>query len=140
MKKIISLILAAALLICCSACSGNKTEPGEFEQSEITVAQNEIISTFGITIENSRIVAYENGIDYVKYIVANYSGNVKTDEYTHYFYLNSVAFEKFAENYSENENATVDAEKLYICVATNIADTYDYTKDKALIEEEYIIK
>lgn len=140
MKKIISLILAAASLLCISACSNSKTEPGEFEQSEIALAQNEIISGFGITAENNRIVAYENGIDYVKYIVAKYSDSVKTEEYTHYFCLSEGSFEKISNEFADDESAQIDSEKLYIRVKSNVASVFDYAKDKALIEKDYTIK
>ncbi len=138
MKKIIALILVAAAVICLGACGG--TKPGEFEQSEISIAQREIISTFGISAKDSRIVAYENGIDYVKYIIVKYSNGVKTEEYTHYFYLSELSFEKHSENIAEDEGAVVEADKLYICQKTNAANTGDYAKDKELIEKDHHLK
>ena len=67
MKRIIALISAFLMLFSLASCS-EPTKPGEFEQGPVEKAQGEIISSLGITQENSRIVAYECTNEYSKHI------------------------------------------------------------------------
>ena len=139
MKKLISLFLAvAAMLLLCSCADGDAQ--GKVENDPISQAQSEIIATLGITVENSRIVAYENANNYVKYIVAYYDNSLKTQEIVHYFYNNNEAFNKDKKNFEGVDGAEIDASRRYIRLASAEANTGSYSTDKALFEKKYNIK
>lgn len=139
MKKLISLFWAAAAMLLLCSCTGGNTQ-GEVEKDPVSEAQTEIIATLGITVENSRIVAYENENNYVKYIVAYYDNSLKTQEIVHYFYNNNEAFNKDKKSFEGVDGAEIDASKRYIRLASAEANTGSYSTDKAKLAKKYIIK
>ena len=139
MKKIIALISALLIIISLAACSANP-KPGEVEPSPIEKAQGEIISSFGFTKENIRIVAYEGTNDYVKYIVAVYNDGKRADERTHYFYTHDVAFEAGSAELKNATDVEIDPEKRYISYKTYVAVSGDYKTDLEIIKQEYTVR
>lgn len=139
MKKLIALILSVAVLAGLSACT-KKPKPGEFEQSPITIAQNEKISSFGKSVENEAVVGYQNENKYIKYIVLNYFGGQKSGEAIHYFYLNEEAYEKFCEEHKDDAGVTIEKDKLYISFIIDDINTGNYKSDLELVQKDYTIK
>lgn len=140
MKKIIALISAFLMLFTLASCS-EPTKPGEFEQGAVETAQQKIISGLGITQENSRIVAYEGTNDYVRYICVFYENGVKTNEVSHMFYTNDVAFAKAKENFEGNKNVTeITDESRYISYWSGVALYGTYAEDLELVGKNYVIK
>ena len=80
MKRII-LILAAVIMVLCTACSSVHTSGNGEENPQIKL-QTEVISSFGISQKQNRIVAYKSENEYLEYVVAMYDGNKKTSEKT----------------------------------------------------------
>ncbi len=140
MKRIIAFITAVFMLFSFSACS-NQPKLGEVEPNQVEKAQGKIISSFGITQDGSRIVAYQGTNDYVKYVVVYYENGVRTDEVTHMFYTNDVAFEAAKEEMSGDPDVTkIDDEKRYISYWSGNAVYGEYAKDLEIIKSEYNLK
>ena len=137
MKRIISAVLTALLLISLCSCA---PQAGELEQSPQAIAQSEIIGTLGRTIKDSRIVAYSDENDYVKYIVVYYENGKKTDEETHYFYNNDLAFGRDKPGFEGETELVVEDEKRYISFKSNEAVGGSYSEDRKIIEQSYKIK
>ena len=137
MKRIISAVLAALLLLSLCSCA---PQAGELEQSPEAIAQSEIIGTLGRTIKDSRIVAYSDENDYVKYIVVYYENGKKTDEETHYFYNNDLAFDRDKPGFEGETELVVEDEKRYISFKSNEAVGGSYIEDRKIIEQSYKIK
>lgn len=137
MKKLISAVLAVLLLASLCSCA---PKPGEMEQSPESIAQSEIIGTLGRTIKDSRIVAYSDENDYVKYIVVFYENGKKADEVTHYFYNNDIAFERDKPGFEGEKELVVEDEKRYISFKSNEAAAGIYSEDRKIIEQSYKIK
>lgn len=140
MKRIIALISAFLMLFSLASCS-EPTKPGEFEQGPIEKAQGEIISSLGITQENSRIVAYECTNEYVRYVCVFYENGIKTDEVTHMFYTSDIPFAKAKENFEGNKNVTeITDESRYISYWSGVALYGTYAEDLELISQKFVIK
>ena len=137
MKRIISAVLTALLLLSLCSCA---PQAGELEQSPQAIAQSEIIGTLGRTIKDSRIVAYSDENDYVKYIVVYYENGKKTDEETHYFYNNDLAFGRDKPGFEGETELVVEDEKRYISFKSNEAVGGSYSEDRKIIEQSYKIK
>ncbi len=130
MKKLLSLLLIALLLLSLVACAGSS----EFEQDPVTLLQNDVIGTFGITVENEKIISYIGENNYIKYININYNDEGKVKETTHYFYNNDADFEEAKELYSSNAAAVIDSEKRHISFNTSEINTGSFNGDKDLLK------
>lgn len=140
MKRIIAFAAAIFMLFSFASCS-SQPKPGEVEPNPVEKAQKQIISSFGITQKDSRIVAYQGTNDYVKYVVVYYENGIRTDEVTHMFYTNDVAFEAAKEEMSENPHITEIAdEKRYISYWSGLSAYGEYEKDLEIIKSEYTLK
>lgn len=139
MKKFIAIIAAAVMLLCTAACS-SLPEPGEVEQSPETIAQMEIISSFGITLKDSRIVASQDQNDYVKYVVVNYEDGVKKSEQTYYFYNNDTAYALAKKEKAEEKNITFVDESRYTVQDSGTANTGSYDGDYMLLGKDHIFR
>lgn len=135
MKKIIAL-LAAAIMLLCTACSSTP-KPGELEQSPETLAQMEVISTFGISQKNNRIIGFKGENDFIEYIVVMYNGDTKTSEKTYYFYNNDTAYDNFKEENAENPVLTFFDDARYVTRDSGIANTGTYDGDYMLLGKTY---
>lgn len=135
MKKIIAL-LAAAIMLLCTACSSN-SEPGKMEQTPETLAQMEVISSFGISQKGNRIIGNRGENDFVEYIVVMYDGDVKKSEKTYYFYNNDIAYDNFKEENSENTVLTFFDDARYVIKDSGMANTGTYDGDYMLLGETY---
>ncbi len=138
MKKISALILAICAVLCLASC--NRTKPGEFEQNPITVAQMDIVSAFGVSETDAKLVAYENGSNYLKYIVVEYAKGTKLSEATHLFYYDEVAFNAFCGELAEEEVIEKKDDIFYVKIKSNLANNSDYAKDFEKLQKSYIIK
>ncbi len=138
MKKFLALLLAISIVFCLGACK--RTKPGEFEQNEITLAQTEIISTFGETEKDTKIVAYENGVNYLKYVISDYAKGTKLSEATHWFYYDVDAFNLFCEELDEEKIIEKKDGIFYVKVKSNLANNSDYEKDLEKLKKKYIVK
>lgn len=139
MKKLISIFSAAVFMLLLCSCGSSDT-PGKVDQDPVSEAQSEIIASLGITVENSRIVVYEDANNYVKYVVAYYENSLKTQETVHYFYNNEEAFSKDKKSFEGVDGAEIDASKRYIKLASAEANSGSYSGDKTLLSEKYKIK
>lgn len=135
MKKIIALLVLAIMLLC-TACSGTP-KPGEFEQSPETLAQMKVISSFGISQKNDRIIGYKGEDDFLEYIVVMYSEDTKTSEKTYYFYNNDVAYENFKEENADVPVFTFFDDARYVIRDSGTANTGTYDGDYMLLGEIY---
>ncbi len=125
-------------VLCLAAC--NRTEPGEFEQSPITVAQMDIVSTFGVSETDTRLVAYENGVNYLKYIVVEYAKGTKLSETTHLFYYDDIAFKAFCDELTDEEIIEKKNDIFYVKIKSNLANNSNYAKDLEKLQRKYIVK
>lgn len=140
MKRIIALFSLLLMILSLAACK-EPTKPGEFEQGPVETAQGEIISSLGITQENSRIVAYIGTNEYVRYVVAFYENGVKVDEVTHMFYTSDISYANAKEAFEGNKNVTeISDESRYISYWSGVALYGSYSMDLELISKEYAIK
>ncbi|MBQ2847207.1 MAG: hypothetical protein IJE74_03015 [Clostridia bacterium] len=140
MKRIIALFSALIMLFFLASCD-KSVNPGDFEPSPVEAAQSKIIAGLGITQENSRIVAYQGTNDYVKYVVVFYENGKRTDEVTHMFYTNDIAFEKANEVLNGKSHVTeIRPEARYISYWSGVAYYGDYAQDLELVKAEYTIK
>ncbi len=138
MKKFLALFLIVCTLFCLGACK--RTKPGEFEQNDITVAQNEIITAFGKTENDIRLVAYEHGSNYLMYVVAEYDKGIKTSEAKHYFYYDVEAYNIFCEDLDEEKVIEKKADIFYVKTKSGIANNGSYEQDLENIQKKYIVK
>ena len=149
MRRIISLLMVAAMLIGLCAC-GNSEQPqsglvGDGAQDETSpygVLQSEVIGTLGITVENSRIVATEsNDKGYVRYIVVRYNNKgEKTGELSYFFCLSDQTFDNMVEENKENTAVQVYENERYLTIPTNLANKGIYAQDLEILKKDYHIR
>lgn len=140
MKRIISLFSALLMLFSLASCD-NTVKPDDFEPSPVEAAQGKIIAGLGITRENSRIVGFQGTNDYVRYVVVFYENGQRTDEVTHMFYTNDIAFEKASKALDGKSHVTeIRPEARYISFWSGVAYYGDYAQDLELVKAEYTIK
>ncbi len=135
MKRII-LILAAVIMVLCTACSSVHTSGNGEENPQIKL-QTEVISSFGISQKQNRIVAYKSENEYLEYVVAVYDGNKKTSEKTYYFYNSGYAYDIFKEENADSEVITFFDDAHYAVKDTSVANTGTYDGDYTAIGEKY---
>ncbi len=117
-----------------------KVEPN-ISQGDVDSKQQSIIDTFGVSIDNTWIVGYKRENEYLEYIVVKYENGRKTAEATHRFYANDSYYENAVLEMGVNNPAIIkDEEKLYIKVATNVANTGNYKSDFEAIDAVYNVK
>ena len=91
MKKIISLLIIAATVLSFAACTDSdlkgKVDP-YITQGSIDSMQQDVINTFGVSIDGVWIVGYKRESEYLEYIVVKYENGKKASEATHRFYAN----------------------------------------------------
>ncbi len=139
MKKIIGVILIiATVLAVFSACSGN-VNGGEFTQIPVNDDQLEKIASFGITYKTDKIVAYAHGNNFVKYVVADYIDEKKSDECSYYFYNNLEAYTK-AKAELDGTSAEFDDSMWLVSLNERIATYCTFSEDLELLRESYAIK
>ena len=144
MKKIISLLIIAATVLSFAACTDSdlkgKVDP-YITQGSIDSMQQDVINTFGVSIDGVWIVGYKRESEYLEYIVVKYENGKKAAEATHRFYANESYYENAVLEMGKNNPAAVkDEDKLYIKVASNQANTGNYKNDFKLIDEIYNVK
>lgn len=140
MKKIIAVISMILVLLSLASCS-EPTAPGEFEQGPVETAQGKIIASLGITIKDSRIVAYEGTNSYVKYVVVFYEDGHRVDEVTHMFYTSDISYENAKKEMENNKYVTqIEDESRYISYWSGVALYGTFDEDLKLIEKDYTIK
>lgn len=149
MKRTISLLMVAAMLIGLCACGNSQqTQSGmvgngaQDETSPYDVLQYKVIGKLGITVENSRIVAMESSPEgYVRYIVVRYNGNgEKTGELSYFFCLSDQTFDKLVEENKENAAVQVYESERYITIPSNLANKGVYAQDLEILRKDYDIK
>ncbi len=134
MKRII-LLLAALITVLCTACSSSDT--GLVEQSPETLLQMDVISSFGISQKENRIVAYKGENEYVEYVVAMYDGNKKVSEKTYWFYNSDYAYENFKEENADSKTITFFDDARYGVRDSSIGNSGTYDGDYMLIGKNY---
>lgn len=149
MKRIICLLMAAAMLIGLCAC-GNSEQPqsgmigngAQDETSPYGVLQSEVIGALGITVENSRIVAMESSDEgYVRYIVVRYNENgEKTGELSYFFCLSDQTFDNMVEENKDNAAAQVYEGERYLTIPSNLANKGIYAQDLEILKKDYHIR
>lgn len=145
MKKILIFAVIAAMIFSFASCGESGSKKGKLDlditQSDMAAKQQSVIDSFGVSIENSRIVGYRFMEEYLEYIVVKYENGKKTAEATHRFYTDSSYFKKALNEYGENNPAVIDdEEKNYIKIASNNADTGSYKSDFEKLDADYSIK
>ena len=145
MKKILLFAVIAAMLLSFAACAQEGTKKGELDpnisQSDMNAAQQSVIDTFGVSIENSSIVGYKFVDEYLEYIVVKYENGKKTSEATHRFYTDPSYFKKAMAEYGTNNPAIIDDDaKCYIKIASNLAGSGNYKTDFESLDAEYTLK
>lgn len=148
MKRIICLIMAAAMLLCFCACGDQQPQGGmvghggQDETSPYDILQSNVIGTLGITVENSKIVAMKSSPEgYVRYVVARYNGNgEKTGELSYFFCLSDQTFDKLVEENKDNTAAKVYEGERYITIPSNLANKGIYAQDLEILREDFFIK
>lgn len=148
MKRIICLIMMAAMLFSFYACNDSQPQGGMVgngahdETSPYGVLQSEVIGTLGITVENSRIVATESNAEgYVKYIVVRYNEKgEKTGELSYFFCLSDECFENFVEENKENTAVQVYENERYLTMPSNYANKGIFSEDVEILRKDYHIK
>lgn len=144
MKKIISLFIIAAIVLSFAACTDSdlkgKVDP-YITQGDVDSKQQDVINTFGVSIDGTWIVGYKRESEYLEYIVVKYENGKKASEATHRFYANDSYYENAVLEMGANNPAAVkDEDKLYIKVASNQANTGSYKTDFEVIDEIYNVK
>lgn len=144
MKKIISLLIIAAMLFSFTACTDSKHK-GKVDpyltQGDVDSKQQSVIDTFGVSVDDAWIVGYKRENEYLEYILVKYENGKKTSEATHRFYANDSYYENAVFEMGVNNPAIIkDEEKLYIKVATNVANTGNYKSDFEAIDAVYNVK
>lgn len=134
MKKIIAL-LAAAIMLLCTACTSSG--PDSVEQDPETLLQMDVISSFGITQKQNRIIAYKGENYYLEYFVAMYDGDTKTSEKTYYFYNDTRTYNEFKEKNSDNPTMTFFDDARYVIQDTGIANSGTYDGDYMIAGKKY---
>lgn len=145
MKKILLFAVVIAMLFSFASCNKPGTKKVELDpnlsQSDMAVKQQSVIDTFGVSIENSRIVGYRFMEEYLEYIVVRYENGKKTGETTHRFYTDTSYFKKAMNENGENNPAIIhDEDKNYIKIASNNADTGSYKSDLEKLDADYSLK
>lgn len=149
MKRILSLLMIAAMLFCFCACDDSQTvqsgmvgNGAQDETSPYGVMQNKVIGSFGITVENSRIVAVKSHYEgYIEYVVVRYNEKgEKTGELSYYFCLNEQIFESMTEENKDNTAVQVYEDKRYLTIPTNYANNGVYAKDLEIMKKDFHIK
>ena len=145
MKKILIFAVIAAMIFSFASCGESNSKKGKLDpditQSDMAVNQQSVIDSFGVSIENSRIVGYRFMEEYLEYIVVKYENGKKTAEATHRFYTDSSYFKKAMIEHGENNPAVIDdEEKNYIKIASNNADTGSYRSDFEKLDADYSLK
>ena len=109
-------------------------------QSELSINQNKIMGTFGVSVENKKIVGYRPADEYLEYVVVEYddSGNKKS-EASHFFYFNESYFTIAKRQYGTSA-AIADEESCYIKVASNNANTGSYKTDYEKLDADFSLK
>lgn len=150
MKRIISLILTVAVLLCLCACNDSQKQPqvgfvGDGNQSTTdpcSVRQEEVVATFGITMKNSRIVASRSSQEgYTEFVVVRYNENgEKTGELSYFFCLSEQSFDKMVEENKDNPAVQVYEYERYLTIPTNHASKGIYDEDVKVLEKDYILR
>ena len=144
MKRIISLLMIAVTLFSFAACSDSKLKgkvDPNLPQGDVDSKQQSVIDTFGVSIDDTWIVGYKREDQYLEYIVVKYENGRKTAEATHRFYANESYYENAVfEMGADNPAVIKDEEKLYIKVASNVANTGNYKSDFETIDAVYNVK
>ena len=145
MKRILIVSLLVIMLFSTASCAKSETEVKvklntNVSQSDIAVNQNKIMATFGVSVENKKIVGYKPADEYLEYVVVEYdeNGNKKA-EASHCFYFNESYFSVAKRTYG-NSAAVVDEESCYIKVASNYANTGSYKTDYEKLNSEFSLK
>ncbi|MBQ8015014.1 MAG: hypothetical protein IJ264_02385 [Clostridia bacterium] len=132
MKRFLSVVLIALAFLSFSACK----DSSEFEQDPVTLLQNDVIATFGISQTDKKIVSYLGENNYVKYILIRYENGSKVSEVTHYFYNNDADFEDAQELYASDSAVTIDAEKRHISMLSAEIHEGSYKADCEKLESK----
>ena len=145
MKKILLFAVIAAMLFSFASCGESGTKKVDLDpnvsQNDMNLSQQQIIDTFGVSIENSSIVGYKFVEEYLEYIVVKYDNGKKTSESVHRFYTDPSYFKKAMLEHGENNPAIVnDADKCYIKIASNFANSGNYKTDFEKLDADYSIK
>ena len=149
MKRIVSLLMIAAMLVGLCACGNpQQTQSGmvgngaQDETSPYGVLQSKVIGTLGITVENSRIVATESSPEgYVRYIVVRYNGSgEKTGELSYFFCLSDQTFDNLVEENKENTAVKVYEDERYLTIPSNHANKGIYAQDLEILKKDFDIK
>lgn len=139
----------AAVLLCAGACADSKTPTtgmvgngAQEETSPYNLLQSEVIATFGITVENSRIVAVGTSPEgYVRYIVVRYNEKgEKTGELSYFFCLSDQTFDKMVRENKENAAVQVYENERYLTIPSNLANKGIYSQDIEILRKDYNIK
>lgn len=145
MKKLSAVLVLAAMLFLMAACTSSENEvQGKLNtnvsQSELGINQNKIMGTFGVSVENKKIVGYRPSDEYLEYVVVEYddSGNKKS-EASHFFYFNESYFAVAKRKYGTSA-AVAEEESCYIKVASNYANTGSYKTDYEKLNADFSLK
>ena len=145
MKKILLFAIIATMLFSFAGCTKPGTQKGTLDpnisQSDLNYKQQQVIDTFGVSIENSSIVGYKIYDEYLEYIVVKYENGKKTSEATHRLYTDPSYFKTALLKLGENNPAVIDDEdKCYIKIASNNANTGSYKTDFTKLDADYSLK
>ena len=144
MKRFSSVLVLAIMLFSMAACTAENEVKVVIDtnvsQSEMNINQDKIIATFGVSIENKKIVGYRPSDEYLEYVVVEYddSGNKKS-EASHFFYFNESYFTIAKRQYGETA-AVADEDACYIKVASNYANTGSNKKDYDKLNTDFSLK
>ncbi len=137
MKKIISVLFVLLTVLSLSACK----DSFEFKQDPVTLLQNDVIATFGISRDDKKIVSYIGENNYVKYILIKYENGSKINEVTHYFYNNDTDFEEAKKLYTLDSSVIIDSEKRHISMLSAEIHEGSYSADCRMLESKgYTVK
>ncbi len=144
MKKLIAIIALAALLagVFCS-CDGvrlKSTLPSMTQNARET-AQNNLISSFGVTLKDDKIVAFNSSENkFLEYIYVDYTNGAKVLEKTYYFYSTEEYYEDAKKNYTDAKSVEFNDDACCVIVRTNKASGATYNENFEIIKADYEIK
>lgn len=148
MKRIFAVVTMLAVLLSFAACNSKKDpnkvsgvyDPSAVTQNETAAKQENIIAeSFGVSVENKRIVGYIGENEYVKYIIVEYDdlGNYRKGQ-EHYLYHSETAYNAALLKYG-NTVIEQDDGALYLSVASGFAGS-TYQADFEKLDKLYSIK
>ena len=135
------------MLLSMAACSssGGGKNTGKLEenisQSDFSAKQQNVIDTFGISVEDDSIIGYQYADEYLEYIVVKYDNGKKKSEAIYRFYSNESYYQNALVEFGLKNPAIIkDDAACSIQMATNTANTGNYKTDFEAVDKIYTVK